>query len=174
MNKPYLVFYGPVDTFSGYGARSRDLVNALIAIDKYDIEIISCNWGQTSKGFLNSENKEHKQILDKIIIQPKKQPDVWIMNTIPSEMQSVGKYNILITAGIETDLCSPQWIEGCNKANLVLVSSNHAKNVFLNSKFFKKNNNTNQIEDQVQIKVPIEVLFEGLSLDIYNKIEWID
>ncbi len=169
MNKEYLVFYGPVDCYAGYGARSRDLVKALIAMDKYDIEIISCNWGQTPKGFLNPENEEHKQILDRIVLQPKKQPNIWIMNTIPSEMQPVGKYNILITAGIETDLCSPQWIEGCNRADLILVSSEHAKKVFLDSKYHKRNDKTNQIEGEVKLEKPIEVLFEGVDLKTYFK-----
>lgn len=166
INKPYLVFYGPVDTFSGYGARSRDLVLSLIAMDKYDIEIISCNWGHTPKGFLNPKNLEHKSILDRIINQLQRQPDVWIMNTIPNEMNRVGKYNILITAGIETNICAPQWIEGCNRADLVLVSSQHAKDVFVNSKF-NKHNPQGQVESILQLEKPIEVLFEGVNTNIY-------
>lgn len=169
MNKPYLVFYGPIETYSGYGARSRDLVKSLIELDKYDIEIISCNWGQTPKGFLQSDNHEHKPLLDRITTQLKKQPDVWIMNTIPSEMQAVGKYNILITAGIETNICAPQWIEGCNRANLVLVSSEHAKKVFESSIFNKHNTQTNQIESTIKLQSKIEVLFEGADLKTYFK-----
>lgn len=169
MNKQYLLFYGPVDCYAGYGARSRDLVKSLIAMNQYDIEIISCNWGQTPKGFLNPENEEHKQILDRIVLQPKKQPDIFIMNTIPNEMQKIGKYNILITAGIETNLCSPQWIEGCNKADLVLVSSEHAKTVFKSSTFHKQNDQTKQIEGVVKLETQIEVLFEGVDLNTYFK-----
>ena len=33
-----------------------------------------------------------------------KQPDVWMQITIPSEFQPIGKYNIGVTAGIETTL----------------------------------------------------------------------
>ena len=54
MNKPLLVFYGPVDCYAGYGARSRDLVKSLIKSNKYEVQIISCNWGQTPHGFLKS------------------------------------------------------------------------------------------------------------------------
>lgn len=168
MNKPYLVFYGPVETFSGYGARSRDLVKSLINQNKYDIQIISCNWGNTPKGFLNYENEEHKQILDRINPNIKKQPDVWIMNTIPSEMQKIGKYNILITAGIETDICSAPWIEGCNRADLVLVSSEHAKKAFEASTFEKRNNQTQQVEGIIKLATKVEVLFEGIDLNVYN------
>lgn len=168
MNKPYLVFYGPVETFSGYGARSRDLVKSLINQNKYDIQIISCNWGNTPKGFLNPEIEEHKQILDRINPNMKKQPDVWVMNTIPSEMQKIGKYNILITAGIETDICSAPWIEGCNRADLVLVSSEHAKKAFEASTFEKRNSQTGQPEGIIKLATKVEVLFEGVDLNVYN------
>jgi hypothetical protein len=47
--------------------------------------------------------------------------------TIPSEFQPVGKYNIGVTAGIETTLSPGDWIEGCNRMNLVLTSSEHSK-----------------------------------------------
>lgn len=173
-NKPYLVFYGPVDCYAGYGARSRDLVKSLINQNKYDVQVISCNWGNTAKGFLNPENEEHKQILDRINPNIKKQPDIWIMNTIPSEMQKVGKYNILITAGIETDICSAPWIIGCNNADLIIVSSEHAKKAFQNSTFEKKNNQTGQLEEIIKLQKPIEVLFEGADLNTYGRIEWID
>ena len=42
--KPVLVFQAPISTRSGYGERSRDLVRALIALDKYNIKIISTQW----------------------------------------------------------------------------------------------------------------------------------
>ena len=89
--------------------------------------------------------------------------------TIPNEFQPVGKYNIGITAGVETDLCSGEWIEGCNRMNLVLVPSKHAKDVFLNTKYEKRDKNTNQPVGQVEVTVPIEVLHEGIRLDIYDK-----
>ena len=46
------------------------------------------------------------------------QPDIWCQITVPNEFQKVGKYNIGLTAGIETTACAPQWIEGCNRMDL--------------------------------------------------------
>ena len=43
----------PIDTFSGYGARSRDFVKALIKSDKYDVKIIPQRWGSTPFGFID-------------------------------------------------------------------------------------------------------------------------
>ena len=40
MNKPTFVVSCPIDTLSGYGSRSRDIVKALIELDKYDVKII--------------------------------------------------------------------------------------------------------------------------------------
>ena len=35
MNKPEFVISSPFDTYSGYGARARDLIKAIIKLDKY-------------------------------------------------------------------------------------------------------------------------------------------
>ena len=89
----------PIDTYSGYGARSRDIVKALLKPNKYDIKIISQRWGNTPFGFLKADNAEDKQILDCIWDQPQlpRQPDIWIQHTVPNEFQPNGKYNIGIT-----------------------------------------------------------------------------
>jgi len=41
MSKPLFTISCPIDTYSGYGARSRDLVKAIIATERYDVEILS-------------------------------------------------------------------------------------------------------------------------------------
>ena len=160
----------PIDTMSGYGARSRDIVKALIKHDKYDIKVISQRWGSTPFGALDRDNPEDQKILSLIWNQPQLpfQPDIWIQVTVPNEFQAVGKYNIGITAGIETTLCDVSWIEGCNRMNLILVSSNHAKQVFQNTSFEKKDKNTNQTVEIVKLTKPVEVLFEGVDLTKYN------
>jgi hypothetical protein len=100
-----------------------------------------------------------------------KQPDVWMQITVPNEFQPVGKYNIGVTAGIETTLCDADWVEGVNRMNLTLVSSEHAKSVFKNSRFEKRNSQTQQVEGIVELKAPIEVLFEGADLNKYKIID---
>jgi len=174
--KPLFFISCPIDTFSGYGARSRDIVKALLKTDKYDIKIIPQRWGITPFGFLKADNTDHKQIADCIWTQPQlpKQPDCWIQITVPNEFQPVGKFNIGITAGIETTLCAPQWIEGMNRMNLNLVSSEHAKNVFTAASFEKRNSQTQQVEGIVKLTAPCEVLFEGADINIYKKLSKVD
>ena len=134
----------PIDTYSGYGARSRDFVKALIESDKYDVKIMSQRWGNTRKGFL-SDFKEWSFLKSYIVPnQLTQQPDIWCQVTVPNEFQKVGKYNIGLTAGIETTQCAAPWIEGCNRMDLILTSSTHSKNVFENTGFKVQNNQTKQ------------------------------
>jgi len=171
--KPLLVISCPLDTFSGYGARARDIVKVLLKSEKYEVKILSQRWGNTPFGFLKADNPEHKQMLDCILTDPQlpKQPDVWIQLSVPNEFQPVGKFNIGMTAGIETTVCDASWIEGLNRMDLNLVSSNHAKTVFQQSKFEKRNSQTKNIESIVELTKPCEVLFEGVNTNIYKKIE---
>jgi len=171
--KPLVVISCPIETMSGYGARSRDIVKALLKYDKYDIKVISQRWGNTAWNALDLGNPEDKKLYDLIWRQPQlpQQPDVWIQITVPNEFQPLGKYNIGITAGIETTVCDPSWIEGVNRMNLTLVSSEHAKKVFGSNQFEKRNKQTNQLESTVKLEKPIEVLFEGVDLDKYFHID---
>jgi hypothetical protein len=171
--KPLFIISCPVDTFSGYGARSRDIVSSVIKSGKYDVKVLPQRWGSTPFGFLKPENPDHKAILDCILPgnQLPKQPDVWMQITVPNEFQAIGKYNVGVTAGIETTLCDADWIEGVNRMNLTLVSSEHAKKVFENSAFEKRNTQTQQVEAVIKLSAPVEVLFEGADLNKYKIID---
>jgi glycosyltransferase involved in cell wall biosynthesis len=172
MNKPLCVVSSPVDTFSGYGARSRDFIKSLIKVkgDEWDIKLLSQRWGQTPFGFLNEDIDNEADLKSRIIPQLTVQPDVWFQITVPNEFQKVGKYlSVGVTAGIETTICDATWIEGCNRMDLNLVSSVHAKTVFENSKFEQRDQQTNQVTAFIELKSPIEVLFEGVDLNKYFK-----
>jgi len=169
MSKPLFIISSPFDTYSGYGARSRDLIKAIIDSDKYDIKLLSQRWGNTPFGFVKDNNEEWG-FLEKLILpqgQIPRQPEIWMQITVPEEFQPVGKYNIGVTAGVETTICPPQLIEGCNRMNLILASSNHAKDIILSSKFDGINQQTNQ-KVKVEFNKPIEVLFEGVNTNIYK------
>lgn len=172
MNKPLFVISCPIDCYSGYSARSRDIAKAIIKSEKYDVKIIPQRWGNTPFGFLQYDNPEHKLILDCLLNQHQlpKQPDIWMQITVPNEFQPIGKYNIGVTAGIETTICDPSWIEGINRMNLTLVSSEHAKKVFEESTFEQRDKNTDQVVGIVKLEKEIQVLFEGLDIDIYKLI----
>jgi glycosyltransferase involved in cell wall biosynthesis len=92
--------------------------------------------------------------------------------TVPNEFQAIGKFNIGITAGIETTICDPSWLEGLNRMNLNLVSSEHAKKVFEGSVFEQRDKNQgNQVVGHIKLEKPVEVLFEGADTNIYQKLD---
>jgi hypothetical protein len=167
MSKPVFLISCPFDTYSGYGARSRDIVKSIIETEKYDVQLLSQRWGDTPFGFCANE-KEWEFLLTHVVAKIEKKPDIWMQITIPNEFQSVGTYNIGCTAGIESTLCASDWIEGLNRMDMNWVSSNHSKEVFNNSKFEKRDKNTNQPIGIIKLEKPVHVVFEGVNLDIYK------
>jgi glycosyltransferase involved in cell wall biosynthesis len=168
MNKPLFIISSPFDVYSGYSARSRDLIKAIIELDKYNVKLISQRWGDCAWGFCK-DNPEWSFLYKYVLTTPQlpQQPEIWMQITVPNEFMPIGKYNIGVTAGIESNICAADLIEGANRMNLTLISSEHSKQVFQNSKFEKRNKQTNQVEGIIELNKPVEVLFEGANLDIY-------
>ena len=165
--KPLCVVSCPIDTFSGYGARSRDFIKSLIQIkdEEWDIKIMPQRWGDCPWNFLSQDDPLKQRYVSNI----QQQPDIWIQITVPNEFQRVGKFNIGVSAGIETTIYPGEFIEGSNRMDLNLVSSEHSKKVALSTQFDKVDKNTNQKIGVVRIEKPVEVLFEGLDLNKYYK-----
>jgi glycosyltransferase involved in cell wall biosynthesis len=166
--KPLFIISSPFDTYSGYGARSRDLIKAIVETDKYNVKLLSQRWGSTPFGFCK-DNPEWSFLQELVLPnnQIPKKPEIWAQVTIPSEFQPIGKFNIGFTAGIETTICAGDWIEGLNRMDLNIVSSEHSKKVFLETQFEKRNKHTNALEGHVKLEKPVEVLFEGADIKTY-------
>ena len=132
MSKPRFVISCPFDTYSGYGARSRDIVKAIIELDKYKVELLSQKWGETSWGFCK-DHPEWEFLNNHIVSQDwqQTQPELWMQITIPNEFQAMGKYSIGLTAGIEATACKAEWIEGLNRMDMNWVSSNFVITILL-------------------------------------------
>tara|TARA_R110001592_G_scaffold215613_2_gene468996 strand:+ start:1374 stop:2684 length:1311 start_codon:yes stop_codon:yes gene_type:complete len=169
--KPYLAISCPASSRSGYGDHSRDLIRSLIEMDLFEIHVIDQMWGHCPQNALESSDPIQNLIIKQNM---PKQPDIWIQVTVPAEFQPIGKYNIGITAGIETTLASPTWLEGCNKMHKVIVPSEHSKYVLQKSNFDKKDKQTQQIIEKLQVTTSVEVLFEGLNLDVFKKTDIIE
>jgi hypothetical protein len=171
MSKNTFYISAPFDTYSGYGARSRDLIKAIIELDKYDVKLMSQRWGNTPWGFIKN-NPEWSFLNNHLHNHPQltEQPDIWMQITVPNEFQPVGKFNIGCTAGMETTLVDGSWVEGINRMNINLVSSEHSKQSFLNSTYEKKHTNGQSL-GQIKVEKPIEVLFEGANIDIYKVLD---
>jgi glycosyltransferase involved in cell wall biosynthesis len=167
-NKPLCLVTAPVATRSGYGAHSRDICRSLIRLDKYDVKIYPVRWGTTPQNALNEKDTNDIPIIERLLSNPNldRQPDIHIHIVIPNEFQPLGKYNIGITAGIETTACPPQWIEGMNRMNLNIVPSTFTKSVLEKVQYEKEDNGRKL--GNLKLERPIEVLFEGCDTNIYK------
>jgi len=172
MNKPVFVISCPIDTYSGYGARSRDIVKAIIELDKYEVKVLPQRWGATPKGFIK-DNPEWQFLAGHLLNSPQlpAQPEIWMQITVPNEFQPIGKYNIGCTAGIETTIAPAEWVEGCGRMNLILGSSEHTIKVLKDSKFEKRDQQTNQTVGVIEWKGDSEVIFEGANTEVYKPVK---
>ncbi len=75
--------------------------------------------------------------------------------------------NIGITAGIETTSYHPKWIQGSNNMDLIIVPSEHSKNVLINTSYQYEDKNGNKRE--LKFNRNVEVLFEGIDKNVFYK-----
>jgi glycosyltransferase involved in cell wall biosynthesis len=125
---------GPILSRSGYGEHARCVFRALQSRpDLYDVYIEPTNWGKTSWSYTaTEENKEILHCVNKLA-HFQGTFNISMQVLIPNEWQNLAEKNIGVTAGIETDLASAQWVQCCRDIDRVIVVSNHAKDVFVNS-----------------------------------------
>jgi glycosyltransferase involved in cell wall biosynthesis len=128
----------PVLTASGYGVHARQVARWLFetAAQKHDLDISvqPLRWGQTH--WITDVDAQDGLI--KNIVQAasneKKFYDVTIQLQLPNEWNPfLGVYNIGMTAGVETHICNPKWVEMVNKMDLVIVPSEFTKSAFMKS-----------------------------------------
>ena len=160
----------PATSRSGYGDHARDIIRSFIKIKDFEVSILDQRWGECPRNALTENDLDISSRINPTG-QLSSQPDIWVQITVPNEFQPVGKYNIGITAGMETTQVAPQWIEGMNRMNMNIVPSNHAKKVFESTVYDRMNQQTKKKEGELRIQKPIEVLFEGSDLNVWKKVK---
>ena len=173
MSKPLVLVTAPVATRSGYGNHSRDICRALIESDKYDVKINPVRWGATPMNALEDKNPHHLEIYKRLLTQPSldRQPDLHIHIVIPNEFQPLGKKNLGITAGIEHTLPPADWVQGVNRMDKTIFTSEFSRNSFLQVNFDQVQKDTNQVVGKLKVDKPTEVLFEGADPEIYKEVK---
>lgn len=177
MSKPVCIFQSPIYTRSGYGGWALAVAKSLLRYDKFDLKIAPTRWGACSKQNLEDEVKDPlgKELLNKILTGPlQSQPEIFIQMTIPNEflmtpqgIMKIGKFNIGMTASIETTVPRPEWIEGINRMDLNIAMSKHGRDVLTQAQYSKKYSN-GQIEP-LKVNKPVEILFWGADTKTYHK-----
>ena len=169
--KKQVLMCAPFNTRSGYGDHARSIFYSIMDREDLEIKCVDVRWGSTPRNHLDPDNPKHKKLLDTFIDGNNiKKPDVYIDIRIPNEFQTPGKINIGITAGVEANICSAEFVQGCNKMSLNVVTSNFTKETFMRSVYDKVDDKTKQSAGEVRISKPMEVLSEGIDTDIYKPI----
>ncbi len=124
---------GPLLTQSGYGVHSRQIFRW--AFDRgHDITVEVTPWGITP-WYISGD--QCNGLIGKIMACTKPlehKPDVSIQIQLPNEWTpGIGKKNIGVTAGVETDICSQPWVQACMKMDKVIFPSRFAMTTFVNS-----------------------------------------
>lgn len=137
-NKKNILLRAPLLTMSGYGVYARQVARWLFeqAETRNNLEITTelLNWGQTP---WYTDVYAQDGLIGKCLQASSYQKnvyDVTIQLQLPNEWcPELGKFNIGMTAGVESDKCNPAWIQAINKMDLVVVLSEFTKNVFINT-----------------------------------------
>ena len=170
--KKQVLMCAPFNTRSGYGDHARSIFYSIMDREDLEIKCVDVRWGSTPRNHLDSSIPKHKKLLDTFIDGKniKVQPHIYIDIRILNQIQTPAKVNIGITAGVEADICSAEFVMGCNKMSLNLVTSNFTKETFMRSVYDKVDDKTKQSAGEVRISKPMEVLSEGIDTDIYKPI----
>ena len=125
-----ILFRAPVLSQSGYGVHSRQIFRWLLTRSDVDVIVHAVQWGNTpwyidktaKDGFINEIMRCSK---------PDSGPwDISFQVQLPNEWDpKVAKFNVGITAGVETDVCNPKWVDAVNAMDLVIVPSKFTKSV---------------------------------------------
>lgn len=131
----------PLLTNSGYGVHSRQVFSWLLEESKkrnFDLDVECLNWGNCS--WIIDKDKE-SGLIGEIMKRSKplaKLYDVTFQVQLPDEWNpKLGKYNVGITAAVETDKCNPAWVDSCNRMDKVVTPSTFTKNVIKRSGILK-------------------------------------
>lgn len=163
-----ILLEAPILTQSGYGEHARLVFKSLLLQDGVEIYTNPLNWGNTSWASsldLDLQNKIQDSI-DEFVkyVQSCKQMgqntsfDTQIHVGIPSEFEKKAPYSVCVTAGIETDRVSPEWIIRTHRGiDKLIVPSEHAKSGFEGTSYEVLNTETNQ-KTILECGAPVEVV----------------
>ena len=124
----------PLLSKSGYGVHCRQVFRYLLNKKDIDLKVQILSWGITP-WYLKEEDLGGLvgEIIKKSDVPPGYKFDVTVQVQLPNEWDpSLGKFNVGITAGVETDTANPAWPNTyCQNMDMVIVPSQHSKNSLL-------------------------------------------
>jgi hypothetical protein len=127
-------------------------------------------WGMTPMTVLQTVIDD--DLLSRILKQDQplpRQPELFIQISVANEFQPMGKINIGVTAGVETTAISKEWIDGCNRMDVIWCISEHSKRAIAGTVVEMKDRSGNILQKH-QVNKPVEVLHNCVHTNIFHKI----
>jgi glycosyltransferase involved in cell wall biosynthesis len=169
-NLPLCVIQGPYATRSGYGDFARDIIRHIIDLKKFNVKLVSMGWGACPMNALESPKDDG--IITRTLTPPfqlPRQPELFIQISVPNEFHPQGKYNIGITAGIETTLISKEWVDGCNRMDVIFTISEFSKQGIIGT-IVKNVDQQGNVREEIKVTKPVEVLHNCVHTDVFKRI----
>lgn len=127
-----VILRAPVLTQSGYGVHARQIFTWLSRKNDVELSTQLLQWGDTPWILNHNANELVTKIMQSS--HPATNPDITFQLQLPHEWDpSLGKFNVGMSAVVETTICNRSWVDACNRMNLVIVPSKHAANVLTSS-----------------------------------------
>ncbi len=130
-----VVIRAPLLTASGYGVHSRQIFKWLDSREDFKVSTQCVPWGHTS-WIVNPdfENGLIKRIMDCSNPDTDFKYDISFQVQLPDEWDiNLAKFNVGVSAAVETDRCNPDWVTAANRMDLVIVPSQHARLSLVNT-----------------------------------------
>jgi glycosyltransferase involved in cell wall biosynthesis len=137
-----ILIRGPLLTQSGYGYHARQFVHWSRELQKNkivkDVFFDLTPWG-INPWMLKSEDVYDQELIEYIMSnstkpETNKKFDVSVQIQLPHEWNpELANLNIGVTAGVETDLVSRDWVQSCFRMDRVVVPSQFSKKSFIDS-----------------------------------------
>tara|TARA_B100001057_G_scaffold500275_1_gene614459 strand:+ start:395 stop:1657 length:1263 start_codon:yes stop_codon:yes gene_type:complete len=171
-----ILLEAPILTQSGYGEHSKHVFRSLNTFTDHTIFINPLNWGTT--GWNTSPSNENSQIEQCVMNYSRASSiegfkfDAQIHVGLANEFEKKAPFSVLVTAGVETDRVSPQWLIQTHKGiDQMVVTSEHTKSSFENSSY-EISNEGNGTKTTLECNCPVKAVpypikdFDNVELDL--------
>lgn len=154
--------YAPALSLSGYGTAARQLTDYCLSDDRFMVFLENVPWGNCA--FIHestlSDKTKLKTYYDAMMRyeQAKQQDlafDISLYCTIPNEFKRRAQICIGVTAGIEVDRVTREWIAGCNQMDLIVVPSEFSANILSQTSYTVKNPNGSESIERISKQISI-------------------
>ena len=167
-----ILIRGPLLSNSGYGNHARQVFAYLKTLKNTKIYAEILNWGDVC--WTIDENYENGIIKDILACSNMPKNNNIILDEcyqicLPNEWVTINcSFNCGITAGVEADICSKNWLRFVNKMDKVIVPSLFARQTFINT------SKINEIEITTKIDVIPEYFYDCFLVDSVGNHSFLD